>query len=105
MKVVIASGKGGTGKTTVATNLAFLLAKDGLSVAYADCDVEEPNGHLFLRPVIEWERPIEKRVPVICEGLCRHCGRCSEVCRFGAIVSLAQKTIVFHELCHGCCHT
>jgi len=102
MKVVIASGKGGTGKTTIATNLAFLMARDGLSVAYLDCDVEEPNGHLFLQPVITWEGPIEKPVPVIDSQRCHHCGRCSEVCRFGAIVSLPQATIVFSELCHAC---
>jgi MinD superfamily P-loop ATPase len=102
MKVVIASGKGGTGKTTIATSLAFLMARDGLNVAYLDCDVEEPNGHLFLQPVITWEGPIEKPVPVIDSQRCDHCGRCSEVCRFGAIVSLPQATIVFSELCHAC---
>lgn len=102
MKIVIASGKGGTGKTTVATSLAFLGAANGMNVTYADCDVEEPDGHLFLRPVIEWERPIEKPVPVIDSRRCNHCGRCSQVCRFGAIVSLPQRTVVFSELCHAC---
>lgn len=102
MNVVIASGKGGTGKTTIATNLAFLLARDGLNVSYLDCDVEEPNSHLFLKPVITWEGPIQKPVPVIDSHRCTRCGRCSEVCRFGAIVSLPQTTIVFPELCHAC---
>ncbi|HPU05909.1 MAG TPA: ATP-binding protein [Thermogutta sp.] len=102
MKIVIASGKGGTGKTTVATNLAFLLAREGLRVAYVDCDVEEPNGHLFLQPVIEREWPIEKPVPVVESQRCTQCGRCSKACRFGAIISLPQRTVVFPELCHAC---
>lgn len=102
MKVVIASEKGGTGKTTVATSLAFLAAQDGLRVAYVDCDVEEPNGHLFLQPVIEDEWPIEKPVPHINARRCTHCGRCGDVCRFGAIISLPQNTVVFPELCHAC---
>lgn len=102
MKVAVASGKGGTGKTTVATSLAFLAAEVGLRVVYADCDVEEPNGHLFLRPALEQQVPINKLVPVVDSARCTHCGRCADACRYGAIASLPQATFVFAELCHAC---
>lgn len=102
MRIAIASGKGGTGKTTVATNLAFLASQDGRTVAYLDCDVEEPNGHIFLQPEIDSERPIEKSVPEIDPARCTHCGRCADVCRYGAIASLPKQTMVFAELCHSC---
>ena len=77
--IAIASGKGGTGKTTVAVNLACSLASTGRAVQYLDCDVEEPNGHIFLQPEIESERPIEKSVPEIDPARCTHCGRRAEV--------------------------
>lgn len=102
MRIAIASGKGGTGKTTVATNLAYLASQNGATVAYLDCDVEEPNGHIFLRPQIDDSRAIEKLVPEIDSAKCIHCGRCAEVCRFGAIASLPSQTMVFAELCHSC---
>ena len=102
MKVAIASGKGGTGKTTVATNLAYVASQAGCAVAYLDCDVEEPNGHIFLQPEIEVERPIEKLVPEVDPARCTHCGRCAEVCRYRAIASLPNQTMVFAELCHSC---
>jgi MinD superfamily P-loop ATPase len=102
MKVAIASGKGGTGKTTVATNLAHLAAEERCGVAYVDCDVEEPNGHIFLKPEISEQRPIEKPIPVIVADRCTHCGLCSRACRYGAIASLPDQTIVFPELCHSC---
>jgi MinD superfamily P-loop ATPase len=102
MKIAIASGKGGTGKTTVATNLAWLAAEEGRTVAYLDCDVEEPNGHLFLQPAIDTERPIETLVPEVDPARCTHCGRCAKVCRYGAIASLPRQTMVFAELCHSC---
>ncbi len=102
MIVAVASGKGGTGKTTVATNLAFVGARTGRRVAYVDCDVEEPNGHLFLRPTIEREHPIHKPIPVVDTDLCTHCGECARVCRFGAVASLPEQTLVFAELCHAC---
>jgi MinD superfamily P-loop ATPase len=87
MIVAVASGKGGTGKTTVATNLAHVAAQTGRAVAYLDCDVEAPNGHIFLRPAVEEERPIEKPVPVVDPARCTHCGacgKCEELCRFDA---------------------
>jgi MinD superfamily P-loop ATPase len=100
--MAIASGKGGTGKTTVATNLAYLASQDGTAVAYLDCDVEEPNGHIFLKPVIDEDRPIEKLIPEVDPTLCTHCGQCARACRYGAIASLPNQTLVFAELCHSC---
>ena len=102
MRLAIASGKGGTGKTTVATNLAGMASQAGRTVAYVDCDVEEPNGHLFLKPEIDEQRPIEKLTPEIDPTRCTHCGRCAQACRYGAIASLPQQTLVFAELCHAC---
>ncbi len=102
MKIAIASGKGGTGKTTVATNLARIVASNGRTVAYLDCDVEEPNGHLFLKPRIERDEPIHRLVPIVDPARCTHCELCSKVCRFGAIACVGQQTLVFTELCHAC---
>jgi len=102
MKIAIASGKGGTGKTTVATNLAQVAAAHGRTVAYLDCDVEEPNGHLFLKPQIVREEPINKLIPVVDQERCTHCGLCSKACRYGAIACVGQKTLIFTELCHAC---
>jgi len=102
MKVAIASGKGGTGKTTAATSLAYLAASDGGSVAYLDCDVEEPNGHLFLRPTIRREEPICRLIPVVDSSRCTQCALCSQACRYGAIACVGQQTLIFTELCHAC---
>ncbi|MFZ5828961.1 MAG: P-loop NTPase [Planctomycetota bacterium] len=102
MKIAIASGKGGTGKTTIATSLAYMAAREGRTVAYLDCDVEEPNGHIFLQPVIDAEQPIEKLVPQVDPARCTHCGRCARACRYGALASLPGETLVFAELCHAC---
>lgn len=102
MRIAIASGKGGTGKTTIASSLAYVAAKQGKSVAYLDCDVEEPNGHIFLKPTIERIVDISKRIPLIDELLCVHCGCCAEICQFGAIACMPQRTLVFSESCHSC---
>lgn len=102
VKIAVASGKGGTGKTTVATNLVWLASRTGLATAYLDCDTEEPNGHLFLQPVIEARRPVARMVPQVDMARCTLCGQCSEICEFSAIVCLGQKTVVFPELCHSC---
>jgi MinD superfamily P-loop ATPase len=102
MRIAIASGKGGTGKTTLATNLAYVAARSGRSVAYLDCDVEEPNGHIFLQPSVDITRPIEKPVPVVDQARCSHCGACNRICRFGAVASLPKQTLVYSELCHAC---
>ena len=102
MKIAIASGKGGTGKTTVATNLAYIASCNGIKVSYRDCDVEEPNGHIFLKPQITDKRPVSVPIPVVDEGACIACGKCGEICQYSAIVSLADKALVFPELCHSC---
>lgn len=102
MKIAIASGKGGTGKTTLATNLAVVGAELDRSVAYLDCDVEEPNGHLFLRPTIQERKAVHLPVPHVLEDVCDHCGKCAQVCQFSALVWLGQQPLVFPGLCHGC---
>jgi MinD superfamily P-loop ATPase len=99
MRIVVASGKGGTGKTTVATSLALVA---GESVRFLDCDVEAPNAALFLRPGLETRQEVGIQLPVVDESLCTHCGRCAEVCEFHAIAVIGKKTLIFSELCHGC---
>jgi MinD superfamily P-loop ATPase len=101
MRIAIASGKGGTGKTTVAVNLACVLADSGQTVQYLDCDVEEPNGHIFLNPEITATEPVGIPVPVVDEQKCTGCRKCAEVCQYHAIAVL-KKPLVFAELCHGC---
>jgi len=101
MRITIASGKGGTGKTTIAVNLALSLA-DRHPVHFVDCDVEEPNGHIFLTPDIEVRRSVEKLLPRVDPDLCSSCGTCAKLCQFGAIAVLGDRTLVFDELCHGC---
>jgi MinD superfamily P-loop ATPase len=102
MVIAIASGKGGTGKTTVATNLAALWHRAGSRVWLLDCDVEEPNCHLFLAPTIEQERTVSVPVPSVDAAKCNHCGACGQLCQYGAIVNLDGKVAVFHDLCHSC---
>ncbi|MBN1796664.1 MAG: ATP-binding protein [Sedimentisphaerales bacterium] len=103
LTIAIASGKGGTGKTTIATNLAKVIAEDGKGVYYADCDVEEPNGHIFLKPQIEQSRTVTVPVPQVDENKCTDCGKCGEVCQYGAIVHLGNKKVLtFDNLCHSC---
>lgn len=99
MIISIASGKGGTGKTTVATNLAVSIES---GVEILDCDVEEPNAHLFLHPVIEQEEPVTVVVPEVDEEKCTLCGKCAEICRFNAIVVLGKTVLTFPEMCHSC---
>jgi MinD superfamily P-loop ATPase len=102
MRVAVASGKGGTGKTVLSTNLAWLLAGEGERVTYVDADVEAPNGHLFLHP--EWLRKAGFSVPVpsLRGATCSGCRACQEVCAFNAIVALPDRVMVFPELCHAC---
>jgi len=99
MIISIASGKGGTGKTTVATNLAVSLGSD---VQLLDCDVEEPNAHLFINPVIEGKTTVYTPVPQIDEEKCTFCKKCAEICRFKAIVVVKETVLTFPELCHSC---
>jgi len=96
--ISIASGKGGTGKTTV----ALLMALSNPNAAVLDCDVEEPNCHLFLLPTWEEEQPIEIMIPQLNKEKCTGCGRCSEVCLFNAIAVGSNKALLFDELCHSC---
>ncbi|MDD2390243.1 MAG: ATP-binding protein [Desulfobacterales bacterium] len=102
LKIAVASGKGGTGKTTVSANLAWAASARGLAVAYLDCDVEEPNGHIFLKPVIEQSRPAGHLIPKIDSVLCTGCGQCAKICQFNALLCLGQEVLVSPELCHSC---
>ncbi len=101
MKIAIASGKGGTGKTTFATNLALTLSKNN-QVQFMDCDVEAPNAHLFLHPDLHEEIPATIRVPEIDADKCSSCGKCVEVCQFHALAKVGKTIMVFPQLCHGC---
>ena len=103
MRIVVASGKGGTGKTTVAVSLALSLVEGaGERVYFLDCDVEEPNAHLFLKPDIEGREEVAVSVPQVREERCTYCGRCAEVCQYHAIAVVGKKVLVFKEICHGC---
>jgi MinD superfamily P-loop ATPase len=103
LRVAIASGKGGTGKTTVSAALATVWA-EALSrpVLAVDLDVEEPNLHLFLRPLITDTHVANLEIPVIDTDLCTRCGACREICQFGAVTILGDTPLVFDDMCHGC---
>jgi len=98
MKIAVASGKGGTGKTSVAVNLALSLGK----VQVLDCDVEEPNVHILLRPKVGETFPVELLVPKILEERCDYCGECARFCQFNALFVAGETAMVFPELCHSC---
>jgi MinD superfamily P-loop ATPase len=98
MIVSVASGKGGTGKTSVAVNLALSIG----NVQLLDCDVEEPNAHLLLHSNLCKIEPVYSLIPLVNEELCSHCGECSRFCQYNAIFAASEKTLVFPELCHGC---
>lgn len=100
MIISIASGKGGTGKTTLAINLALSLPKG--KVQLIDCDVEEPNAHLFLNPTFNLATSVGIPVPRIDESKCTYCGKCAKVCEYHAIAVILKNVLVFDELCHGC---
>ena len=102
MKIAVASGKGGTGKTTVATNLAATIASHGDQAAYLDCDTEAPNGHIFLKPTIKQRKTASIPVPDVNLDRCDGCGECGKVCQFSAIVAVKGTVLTFPELCHGC---
>ena len=98
MVISVASGKGGTGKTTIATSLALSLGE----VQFLDCDVEEPNAHIFLKPHITEKISVGIPVPEVDELKCNFCRKCAEVCEFNAIVVIKKKVLIFPKLCHGC---
>jgi len=102
MKIAIASGKGGTGKTTIATNLAVSLSNSGQQVQYLDCDAEEPNGHIFLKPKVETSEDVTVGVPDVDMDKCTGCGKCGQLCQYSAIICLKDKPMVFEQLCHSC---
>jgi len=101
MNIVVASGKGGTGKTTVAVNLAYFLAKTK-KVCLFDCDVEAPNDRLFLNAKFNKSIDVNIKIPKWDESKCTNCGKCSKICKFNAICNVKNKIIVFDELCHSC---
>jgi MinD superfamily P-loop ATPase len=99
MIISIASGKGGTGKTTIATNLAVALGTD---VNLLDCDVEEPNDHIFIQPTITHTEKVSLKVPQVDMNKCSLCGKCQEICQFQAIAVVGTTVLTFPELCHSC---
>ena len=115
MIITVASGKGGTGKTLVAVNLALSVAskqqgdikakslrRDNAKPLLLDCDVEAPNVHLFLKPVFRKQTEVTLPVPEIDPDRCTYCGRCAEACRYNALAVVREQVFVFSELCHGC---
>ena len=101
MIISVASGKGGTGKTLMASSLALSL-KNEHQVQLLDCDVEEPNAHIFLNPAFSEREPVFIPVPQVDEAKCTYCGKCSEVCAYHAMAVFEGGVLVFSELCHGC---
>lgn len=101
MQIAIASGKGGTGKTTIATSLALSMAGQR-TVRYVDCDVEAPNGHLFLLPVFSEKKDAVICIPQIRTEKCTACGKCVEICQYHALAKVGKNILVFPQLCHGC---
>jgi MinD superfamily P-loop ATPase len=101
MIISVASGKGGTGKTLVATSLALSLSANH-KVQLLDCDVEEPNANILLGVAIKHSQPVYIPTPSVDETKCTYCGKCAEVCAYNAIAVIKRKVLIFPELCHGC---
>ncbi|PMP62746.1 ATP-binding protein [Desulfurella multipotens] len=102
MIIAILSGKGGTGKTTVSTNLAYVLDKKGHSVKLIDLDAEEPNAHLFFDIDYSEYIDVDVKIPKVDNAKCTHCGDCAKACQFSAIVVSSKSVLVFAHLCHAC---
>ena len=101
MIISVASGKGGTGKTLVATSLALSL-RASRKVQLLDCDVEEPNANILLRVAMTHSEAVYIPIPGVDEAKCTYCGKCAEVCAYNAIAVIKERVLVFAELCHGC---
>lgn len=101
MIIAVASGKGGTGKTLVATSLALSL-ENRKAVQLLDCDVEEPNAYIFLKPLFSHKETVSIPIPQLVEKRCTYCGKCAEVCAYNAIAVFPKHVLIFSELCHGC---
>jgi MinD superfamily P-loop ATPase len=102
LKIAVASGKGGTGKTTIATGLYEIILNKNQKVAFIDCDVEAPNAHIFLKPEIRNRESVGRLIPVVDESKCDGNRKCADLCQYSAIVRIADKTLVFEDLCHSC---
>lgn len=103
LKIAVSSGKGGTGKTFISTNLAYIFNNTGKKTVYIDCDVEEPNGHLFLKPQITKIKKSSILSPIgIDHEKCNSCGKCAEVCHYNAITVVKDKVLFFKNMCHTC---
>jgi MinD superfamily P-loop ATPase len=100
--IAVASGKGGTGKTTVAVALALAMSRKHGPLQLIDCDVEEPNADLLLKPVLVSDEAVEMSIPVVDEAKCTGCGRCKEICQYNAVAIVGARALVFETLCHGC---
>lgn len=98
MKIAVLSGKGGTGKTLLSVNLAAVAG----NATYIDCDVEEPNGHLFFKPDNLESEPVSVKIPVVDEQMCNGCRDCVEFCKFNALAYIQDKLLFFQEVCHSC---
>lgn len=101
-RIAISSGKGGVGKTTLAVSLALCLQAEVGECLYVDCDVEAPNGHLFLNPVFDVVQPVQVPVAAVDLEKCNACGTCVEVCQYNALALIRDRLMVFEQLCHGC---
>lgn len=97
MNIAVLSGKGGTGKTTISINLALALKAN-----YIDCDVEEPNGFLFLKPIVDKTEKVMVEYPIIDKSNCTSCGACVNACQFNALAKVKDEILLFPKLCHGC---
>jgi MinD superfamily P-loop ATPase len=98
MIVSVASGKGGTGKTSVAVNMALSIG----NIQLLDCDVEEPNAHIFIKPHINHTQPVTVSIPIVNEELCIRCGKCADFCQYNALFVGSNEVMVFPDLCHSC---
>ena len=98
MKIAVLSGKGGTGKTLISVNMAAVLQKS----VYVDCDVEEPNGHLFFKPVDVRSEKVSVKIPVADDNLCNGCRKCVDFCKYNALVYVNDRLMVFEDICHSC---